>query len=96
MTLGYINRVTKEVGVDLSSPTGAPITTFICGNITGSVIGSVIGLITPTNKVLNPPKHFTLKFTQKKGKQTITNLAGEPIDVPRCPSVAHSKELAWP
>jgi len=81
MTLGYVSRVPKEVGIDLSSPTGAPITTFICGNLTGTVEGSVIGVITPINKLTLPPRHFTLKFKQKKGKQQVIQLLGGSVDV---------------
>ncbi len=82
-TLGYIvNPEVKEVGLDLSSPTGAVIAEFTCGAaLRAIVVGSVIGQITPVNKLLLPPKHFTLKFKQAKGKQSITHLSGGPIDV---------------
>jgi len=81
-TLGYINRATKEVGFDLSSPpTGAPFTTFTCGNLTATVQGSVIGKMTAVNKKIKPPMHFSLRFLESKGKQQITHLDGGPIDV---------------
>jgi hypothetical protein len=83
-TLGYIvNPEIKEVGLDLSSPTGAPLIEFQCGPaIRGIVTGSVIGQITPVNKFVKPPMRFLVKFKQLGGKQTITHLFGEPIDVP--------------
>ncbi len=82
--LGYIvNPEIKEVGLDLSSPTGAPIAEFLCGAaVRGFVQGSVIGQITPVNKPIAPPGKFMLRFRQKKGKQAITHLFAEPIDVP--------------
>jgi hypothetical protein len=81
--LGYtVNPEVKEVGIDLSSPTGAPIAEYVCGPaLHGVVSGSVIGQITPVNTLLAPPKHFTLKFKQKKGLQQITHLFAEPLDV---------------
>jgi hypothetical protein len=79
-TLGYVSREPKEVGLDLANPAGALIAEFQCVNILASVKGSVIGLITPINKLLAPPKHFTLKFMQKKGIQKIINFAGGPPD----------------
>jgi len=82
-TIGYlVNPEVKEVGVDLFSPTGAPVAEFLCGAALRAVVsGSVIGKITPVNKLLVPPKHFTLTFKQKKGKQAITHLFAEPMDV---------------
>jgi hypothetical protein len=80
-TLGYLNRVPKEVGLDLSTPTGAPLINFRCGAIAGTVSGSVIGKITPINKPVIPPKHLTLKFSQMGGKQKYTNFLGGPLDV---------------
>jgi hypothetical protein len=80
-TLGYINRETKEVGIDYSNPAGALLAEFTCGNIVAAVKGSVIGKITPVNKFVIPPGHFTVRFAQKAGKQNITKLAGRPIDI---------------
>ncbi len=82
-TLGYlVNPEIKEVGLDLSSPAGAVLAEFTCGAALRAIVtGSVIGQITPVNKLLLPPKHFMLKFKQKKGKQAITHLFGGPIDV---------------
>lgn len=80
--LGYINIEKKEVGIDLSNPAGALITEFFCGgNLRVVVRGSVIGRVTPVNKIVKPPQHFTLKLGQAKGKQKITKFQGEPVDV---------------
>jgi hypothetical protein len=81
MTLGYINEVKKEVGVDLSTATGGPLMEFVCGGLKTVVEGSVIGKITPVNKLLKPPAHFTLRFSQAAGKQKPTHFEGGPIDV---------------
>lgn len=81
VTLGYINKALKEVGVDLK-PAKGPITTFTCGPATIVVTGSVIGRITPVNKKVNAGKPFTLTFKQAKGKQKPNKLEGGPIDVP--------------
>ncbi len=80
---GYIvNPAIKEVGVDLSTATGAPLMEFTCTPGTRAfVVGSVIGKITPVNKMVKPPGHFTLAFKQKNGKQVIANLFAEPPDV---------------
>lgn len=75
-TLGYVSRVPKEVGLDLSNPAGALLAEFQCDNLLATIKGSAIGLITPINKLLAPPKHFTLKFIQKKGIQKILEFAG--------------------
>lgn len=79
-SLGYIQAVKKMVGLDLSSPT-APIAVFFCGPASFVVQGSVIGKITPVNKLLSAGEHFTLKFSQKEGKQKPANFEGEPTDV---------------
>jgi hypothetical protein len=83
-TLGYtVNPEVKEVGLDLSNPTGGPMMEFQCGAaLRGIVVGSVIGRLTPVNKFVKPPGHFLLVFKQAGGKQAITHLFGEPIDVP--------------
>jgi len=82
-TLGYIREAPKEVGLDLSNPTGGPMIVFFCGAaVSGEVRGSVIGKITPINKVIKPGAHEVLKFTQKAGHQTVMMLMGGPIDVP--------------
>ena len=80
-TLGYIGAPNKEVGVDLSNPTGAPVLEFVCGALRVIVDGSVIGKITPVNKTVVPPGHFALRFTQAGGKQKPTHFEAEPIDV---------------
>jgi len=80
-TVGYVNRKTKEVGIDYSNPAGAILAEFQCGNVLGVVRGSVIGKITPVNNVVKPPGHFTVKFSQKAGTQKITKFAGKPIDI---------------
>jgi hypothetical protein len=83
MTLGYISiEPKKEVGIDLSTATGAPLMEFVCGALKVSVTGSVIGKVLPINKLVKPPAHFTLKFTQAAGKQKPTHFSGGPIDVP--------------
>jgi hypothetical protein len=80
--VGYINEAKKEVGMDLSSPTGKPLMEFVCGAGTrGLVIGSVIGRITPINVKVKPGKVFTLHFTQAKGVQKPVKLEGGPVDV---------------
>jgi len=81
MALGYINGPKKEAGIDLSTATGGPLITALCGPLRVLVDGSVIGKITPVNKVVVPPGHFTLKFTQAAGKQKPTKFEGAPIDV---------------
>ncbi len=82
-TLGYISRVPKEVGLDLSTATGAPLAVFFCGeDVTGEITRSVIGKITPINKVIKPSGHATLKFAQKAGHQAVTMFLGGPLDVP--------------
>jgi hypothetical protein len=81
-TLGYINRELKEVGIDFSNPAGALVLEFQCGPATAGVVrGSVIGKITPVNKLVKPPAHFTVKFAQKKGIQTIGKFEAGPLDI---------------
>jgi hypothetical protein len=81
---GYIRlEPTKEVGVDLSNPTGGPMFAFFCGAaVSGEVRGSVIGKITPINKLIKPGSHAVLKFAQKAGHQIPMMFLGGPIDVP--------------
>jgi hypothetical protein len=81
MTLGYINGPKKEAGIDLSTATGGPLMEFTCGGLRVVVDGSVIGKITPVNKVVKPPSHFTIKFTQAGGKQKPAKFEGGPTDV---------------
>lgn len=81
MTLGYINGPKKEAGIDLSTATGGPLMEFSCAGLRVLVDGSVIGRITPVNKVVKPPSHFTLKFTQAAGKQKPTKFEAGPTDV---------------
>ncbi|HSZ13962.1 MAG TPA: hypothetical protein VK790_07995 [Solirubrobacteraceae bacterium] len=81
-TLGYINAAKKQVGLDLSQPAGALFMTFVCGeDLTVDVKGSVIGTIKPVDKVLAPPKRFSVKFAQKKGIQKPTKLEGAAVDI---------------
>jgi hypothetical protein len=80
-TLGYVNRETKEVGLDLANPAGAFVAEFQCVNILAAVKGSVIGKITPVNKLVKPPSRFAVKFAQKGGKQAIVKFAGGPLDI---------------
>jgi hypothetical protein len=79
--LGYVNRETKEVGLDLSNPAGALLAEFQCVNLRFAVRGSVIGKVTPVNKPVIPPSRFIVKFVQKAGKQSIMKLAGGPVDI---------------
>ncbi len=80
-TLGYINKAKKQVGLDLASP-GAPLMDFTCGEDLQIVVtGSVIGKIKPVDKLIQPPRHFTLKFVQSKGKQKPTKLEAGLVDV---------------
>jgi hypothetical protein len=81
MTLGYINGPKKEVGLDLSTATGGPLLEFVCGPLKVIVEGSAIGKVTPVNKLIKPPGHFTLKFAQSTGKQKPTHFESGPIDV---------------
>jgi len=81
---GYITHTPTltEVGIDISSPTGAPVMEFFCGAaLRGTVIGSVIGKITPINKLVNPSGHFILKFAQKAGHQAIQHFETGPVDI---------------
>jgi hypothetical protein len=80
-TLGYINEVKKEAGLDLSTATGGPLIDALCGPVKTTIVGSVIGKITPVNKLLKPPAHFSLKFAQSAGKQKPTKFEGGPPDV---------------
>jgi hypothetical protein len=81
MTVGYINKSAKTVGVDLTEPSGGPFLLFSC--LSGTrvlVLGSVIGRIVPVNKVVTPSETFKLNFLQLAGIQKIQNLEGEPKD----------------
>jgi len=79
--LGYIKKSKKQVGLDLFTPAG-PITTFGCGAALGAVVeGSVIGKIAPVNTLVLPGGHFTLKFSEKLGKQNPPSFEAGPIDV---------------
>jgi hypothetical protein len=87
-TLGYIKKATPKnptpvVGVDLSSPAGALLTSFSCGAaLSVNVRGSMIGRITPVNKVVPVKSHFTLRFTEGKGHQMPAHFEGGPVDIP--------------
>jgi hypothetical protein len=80
MTLGYINGPKKEVGIDLSTALGGPVMEFTCAGLRVIVDGSVIGKITPVNKLVKPPSHFALRFTQVAGKQKPTKFEAGPPD----------------
>ncbi len=80
-TLGYISTEPTAVGLDLASPTGAPVATILCGALVDTVVGSVIGTVTPINKLVKPGKHLTLKFSQSKGIQKPTNFFLGPLDI---------------
>jgi hypothetical protein len=81
ITVGYINRELKEVGLDLANPAGALLAEFQCVNLVAVMRGSVIGKITPVNKLVKPGAHFSLKFAQKAGAQKIVKFAGGPVDI---------------
>jgi hypothetical protein len=81
MTLGYINEPKHEAGVDLSTATGGPLIEAVCAGLKVTVVGSVIGKIIPVNRVVVPPGHFILKFSQAAGKQKPTHFEAGPIDV---------------
>jgi hypothetical protein len=82
MTIGYINKANKEVGVDLVEPFGGGFLNYGCGpTLFAKVQGSVIGRITPINVKVKPGKVFTLHFTQSKGVQKPVKLEGGPVDV---------------
>ncbi len=76
--IGYINKATHEVGVDLSAETGPYEAEFHCGEITMRVSGSVIGVVTSTINAFT--KEATLSFTESAGHQHVQNLEGEPKD----------------
>jgi len=81
MTLGYVNKSAKTVGVDLFEGSGGPFLLFTC--LSGTrvlVVGSVIGRILPINKVVTPSETFKVRFAQLGGIQKIQNLEGEPKD----------------
>lgn len=79
-TLGYIEKKSKAVGLDLTSLSGA-FTVFMCGATPFEAIGSVIGRIKPVNKVVTPGEFFKVKFSQKAGIQKPENFEAEPPDV---------------
>ena len=79
MTVGYLNKAKKEVGIDLTEPAGLPMLEVICGTaLKIVVVGSVVGRITPVNKVVTPSETFTLKFTQSLGSPETEEPRSEP------------------
>jgi hypothetical protein len=81
MKVGYINKVAKIVGVDLTEPAGGPFLVFSCTSGTRvALLGSVIGRVVPVNKLVIPSKTFQLNFVQAGGFQNVTKLEGEPVD----------------
>jgi hypothetical protein len=82
MTIGYINKANKEVGVDLAEPFGGGFLNYGCGpTLFAKVQGSVIGRIAPINKVVTPSKTFVVHFQQSGGIQKVVNLEAAPVDV---------------
>lgn len=75
--LGYINKSTKTVGLDLKPASGSELANTECGGVTIVVDGSVIGQITPTK---TKTTKYTLTYTQSEGKQTIQKFEGGPTD----------------
>ncbi len=81
MTVGYINKAMKLVGIDLTEPSGGLFLLFSCTSGTRvAVSGSVIGKLTPVNKLVTPSETFALNFVQAGGFQKVTKLEGEPVD----------------
>jgi len=81
ITVGYISKAAKTVGIDLTEPSGGPFLLFTC--LSGTrvlVLGSVIGKLIPVNKLVTPSETFKLRFRQAGGIQKIQNLEGEPKD----------------
>lgn len=76
--IGYINKETHEVGVDLSPETGLYEATFHCGEIEMRVSGSVIGVVKSPLNVFT--KVATLDFEQAAGRQDVEGFEGEPND----------------
>ncbi len=76
--VGYINKATHEVGVDLSAESGTYEAKFTCGELELRVSGSVIGVLTSPINVFT--KVATLSFTQSAGRQHVQNLEGQSKD----------------
>ncbi|MBA3809375.1 MAG: hypothetical protein H0X28_13435 [Solirubrobacterales bacterium] len=77
-TLGYINKTTKTVGIDLQPKGGGNFATFECtAFVKVTVKGSIIGTITPIN---TETTKYKLVFKQTKGKQETQNLEGAAKD----------------
>jgi hypothetical protein len=69
--LGFIDAASGEVGLALSSPSGA-LMAFNCGATAVAIRGSVVGTV-PANKAESKLK---LSYKAKKGKQEITGFEG--------------------
>jgi hypothetical protein len=67
--LGYVNRAKRQVGLLFGFASSAS-ENLNCGGVREHVLGSMIGTISPVDKVVVPPEHFTLTFKQSKGIQT--------------------------
>lgn len=76
--IGYINKNTHEVGVDLSAEGGSYEAQFKCGELQMRVSGSVIGVVVSPLNVFT--KVATLSFKQAAGRQAVQNLEGQPKD----------------
>jgi hypothetical protein len=91
MTLGYVNKEKKEVGIALEAiqeellVAKIPLARFECPEAPPrphfTWDESVIGKLTPVNQKVKPTKRFTLNFTESKGKQKPRKLEGGPTDV---------------
>lgn len=76
--IGYINKATHEVGVDLSAESGPYEAKFTCGELEMRVSGSVIGVVTSSINVFT--KVAKLDFAQSAGHQHVQNLEEQPKD----------------
>jgi hypothetical protein len=78
--IGYIDAAKDEVGIALQggTPAGTVMAATTCGSHRLSVVADhgVVGKVTPVNKAVAPSEHFTLKFSQKEGKEKLTGFEG--------------------
>ena len=76
-SLGYLNRAKREVGVRFRNANGSSeFVRVFCGGLGESIYGGVIGKISPVDKVVIPPAHFTLALKQANGMQALTAFEG--------------------
>jgi hypothetical protein len=77
--LGYTNKATKAVGLDLKPASGELLATFNCPGdlINVKLKGSIIGRIVQTNKI---SKTGVLQYNASGSKQEFTKFEGGPTD----------------